>query len=255
MQPKWLALLALVLVVVAGFGWLGLWQLDVAQHAKEREAVEKVQQSPEVPIDEVMLPQTSITGHHVGRAVRASGHYDARHQVLVVDRRLGDRLGAWVLTPLVVDSTGARLAVVRGFVDAGAAAPPVPSGQVTVHGTLQPQEGPPETFEPQTPGHWQTVDLASAVNLWGGDIYNAFVFASSEEPPATGAAAQVTAVPPPTVGNEGINWRNAAYAVQWWIFAGFALYIWWRSVRDDHEARLAAPAADLTTTPSGGTSR
>ena len=183
--------------------------------------------------------------------MRASGRYDAQHQVLVVDRRLDDRVGAWVLTPLVVESTGARLAVVRGFVDDGAAAPPVPTGRVTVHGTLQPQEGLPETFEPQPPGRWQTVDLATGVNLWGGDIYNGFVFASREDPPATGASAQVTPVPPPTVGGEGINWRNAAYAVQWWIFAGFALYIWWRSVRDDHEARLAARGAD-TGVPGAG---
>ncbi|GAB49273.1 SURF1 family protein [Mobilicoccus pelagius] len=240
LRPKWLALLGLVLVVVVGFGWLGLWQLDVAQHAKQQEVLDQIERTPEAPVDEVLPPQTSITGHHVGRSVRATGRYDAAHQVLVVDRRLGDRLGAWVLTPLVVDSTGARLAVVRGFVDAGVPAPPAPSGTVTVHGSLQPQEGPPEKFVPQEPGRVQTVDLASGVNRWGGDIYNAFVFASSEEPPATGASAKVAPVPPPAVRSEGVNWRNAAYAVQWWIFAGFVVYIWWRAVRDEHEIRLAA---------------
>jgi len=89
----------------------------------------------------------------------------------------------------------------------------------------------------------QTVDLASGINAWGGDIYNAFVFAEDEVPAATGASAQLTRVPPPPVRTEGVNWRNAAYAVQWWIFAGFVVYIWWRAVRDEHELRAAAALA------------
>jgi len=243
LRPKWLALLGLVVLVVVGFGWLGLWQLDVAQHTSQREAAEKIEQTPEAPIDEVMPPQTSITGHHVGRAVRATGRYDETHQVLVVERRLGDRVGSWVLTPMIVDSSGARLAVVRGFVDEGAPPPPAPTGTVTVHGALQPQEGPPEKPTQPEPGRVQTVDLASGINAWGGDIYNAFVFAEDEVPAATGASAQLTRVPPPPVRTEGVNWRNAAYAVQWWIFAGFVVYIWWRAVRDEHELRAAAALA------------
>ena len=25
---------------------------------------------------------------------------------------------------------------------------------------------------------------------------------------------------------------NGAYALQWWLFAGFAVFVWWRVVRD-----------------------
>jgi ABC-type nickel/cobalt efflux system permease component RcnA len=33
----------------------------------------------------------------------------------------------------------------------------------------------------------------------------------------------------------GLSWRNLAYALQWWVFALFAAYMWWRMVRDDYE--------------------
>jgi surfeit locus 1 family protein len=38
-------------------------------------------------------------------------------------------------------------------------------------------------------------------------------------------------VPPPSPQPHGIAWRNAAYAVQWWVFAGFALVMWWKMVQ------------------------
>ncbi len=54
---------------------------------------------------------------------------------------------------------------------------------------------------------------------------------------------QLAKVPTP-VAPTGLNWRNAAYAVQWWVFALFALWLWWRMVREDHRrAGAAAPAA------------
>jgi hypothetical protein len=45
-------------------------------------------------------------------------------------------------------------------------------------------------------------------------------------------------VPPPVIGESGLSWRNAAYALQWWIFAAFAAYMWFRMVRDDHQLDL-----------------
>ena len=33
---------------------------------------------------------------------------------------------------------------------------------------------------------------------------------------------------------EKINWLNLFYAAEWVVFAGFALFIWWRLVKDDY---------------------
>ncbi len=44
--------------------------------------------------------------------------------------------------------------------------------------------------------------------------------------------------------------RNLLYAVQWWIFAGFAIYIWQRWCRDQVEA-AAETAHEPTQTAAG----
>lgn len=263
LQPRWLALLGLVLVVVVTFGWLGSWQLDVSQSKAQREALEKIESAPAQPVHDVVAPHTPFTGAMVGRKVTAVGRYDPRGQVLVARRRLGDEVGFWVLTPLVVDGSGARLPVVRGFTTSDSAPPP-PTGPVTIQGPLQPQEGPPDDPSPRPKGQLGSVDLSTLVNVWPGELYNGFVFATGESPaPADVTAGQVKRIPPPGPGGEGIVWRNFAYAMQWWIFAAFALYLWWRMVRDDHErsellaeesANAATPSAPehITSIPAGG---
>ena len=45
---------------------------------------------------------------------------------------------------------------------------------------------------------------------------------------------------PTPIGETGVQWRNAAYAVQWWIFALFALWMWVRMVRDETRRERAA---------------
>ncbi len=82
-----------------------------------------------------------------------------------------------------------------------------------------------------------------------GDLYNAFAFAVTERSggsagPET-AADGLTRVPPPPIGETGLSWRNAAYALQWWIFAAFAAYMWFRMVRDDHERHPQREETDV----------
>ncbi len=51
-------------------------------------------------------------------------------------------------------------------------------------------------------------------------------------------------VPPLDTGG-GLQLRNAAYAVQWWLFAAFALLLWWRMVRQDAiDTAMAASTTD-----------
>ena len=63
--------------------------------------------------------------------------------------------------------------------------------------------------------------------------------------PASSMPARMPAwVPPLPVG--AINWLNLFYAVEWVVFAGFAIFFWYRLVRDDwekiHELKLLAVA-------------
>ena len=48
----------------------------------------------------------------------------------------------------------------------------------------------------------------------------------------------------------GVNGRNAAYAVQWWVFAAFALFLWVKMVHQAHREEIErdslAAAADAS---------
>ena len=245
LQPRWLALLAVVIVICVGFGWLGSWQLGVARDRGEAKALREAQGQPAVPIDEVLAPQRTFTAAADGRRVTAQGTYDASKQVLVRGRLQpggNGRVGWWVVGALRT-SGGAWLPVVRGWVpDPGDAAAdaPTPSGPVTVQGVLQPDEPPAQASGP-APGQLTSLDVADLVNRWGTPIYNGFLVLTSQRPDVPAGAAQPQLVPPPQPQPHGIAWRNAAYAVQWWVFAGFVVVMWWKMVqqaaRDEAGAR------------------
>jgi surfeit locus 1 family protein len=246
LKPRWLGLFAFAVVVMVSFGMLGLWQLNVA---RDKGRAEEVRAAPTLPVADVaavLTPHSPFPQNGIGRRITATGRYDGSAQVLVTPRLLRGRRGYWVVTPLVVRSTAARIAVVRGFVtDATQAVAPDAATEVTVAGSLAEGESAAGSSAagstaPLPDGQLPAVDLALLVNRWPGDLYNAFVFATAERPDVTSLAAPaVERVPPPALVGGGLEWRNAAYALQWWIFALFAAYMWWRMVRDDYETGKA----------------
>lgn len=252
LKPRWLALLALVVAIIATFTMLGLWQMDVARSSTAQDAAREAAARPAVPLTQVARPHSALTADAVGRTVTASGRYQPGGQLYVTPRRLGDRTGVWVVTPLRVDDTGAVIPVLRGFASAVEQAPAAPDGPVRIVGMLAPSESPPDRPVALPPGQMAKLDLSVLVNQWPGDLYNGFVFLTEQSPPAA-ATTQLTLVPPPVLGSGGVAWRNLAYALQWWLFAAFAVYMWWRMVRDDHASSLAeaTPAAPVDGDPPG----
>ena len=242
LRPRFLGLLGLVLVVVVAFVQLGRWQLGVAESTAHREAVEQARSQQPVALTSLLRPHERFRGELSSRPVTAAGRY-AEGQLLVPGRRLDGREGSWVVTPFVVDGTGGTIAVLRGFVTGEQEAGVPPEGALTITGGLAPGESP--TREPVGPNEIGSVDLSVLVNTWPGDLYNGFVFLEAEEP---ASGPQLQKVPTP-VADAGVRWRNAAYAVQWWIFAGFALWLWWRMVRDKARREDGTPQDG---TPEGG---
>ena len=240
LTPRWLALLALVLGVCVLFGWLGSWQLGVARDKGAVAAARELRSRPVAPIDQVLAPQRSFTTEADGRRVSATGRYDPATTVLVPGRLQRGRPGLWVVTGLRT-SAGAWLPVVRGWVatadDVTAGPSSVPVGVVRVSGVLQPDDPPADRAVALPDGQLQQVDAADLVNRWGAPIYNGYLLLGDEQGAAT--AAQPERVPAPAIAPRGIAWRNAAYAVQWWVFAGFALVLWWKMVRQEQLDRSA----------------
>lgn len=231
LKPKWLSLLGVVVLVAIAFIQLGRWQLGVAHDTARAQAVKEAGDVAPVALETLLTPHTAFPGQHSGRLVTATGTY-AGEQVLVAGRLLDGRSGYWVLSPLTVTPGGAVFPVVRGWT-ATAVAPAPPAGAVSVTASLAPGESPSTGTHPA--GQLGSVDLARLVNRWSADLFNAFGFVQSEASAGTGApvgAGTLRRVPPP-VPDTGLNGRNAAYAVQWWVFAAFAGYLWVRMVRED----------------------
>jgi surfeit locus 1 family protein len=244
LTPRWLGSLVAVLALLALFIWLGLWQLGVAKDTAKAEALAAAPARPTAPLETILTPHQKFPGLESSRRVVATGRYDAGGQVLVLNRRLNGVSGSWIVTPLIVESTGARLAVLRAFTTATSIAeipPPAQVGTVTVVGSLAPPESPVDVAD-AAPGELGAVDLAHLANQWPGELYNAFIFGISESPEATlpgPPAVGLQRVPPPAP-DPGMTLRNTAYAYQWWIFGIFALWMWWKMVRDAHR-RCAQP--------------
>lgn len=254
LKPRWLALFGVLVVAVATCLELGLWQLNVARDSTAQDVARAAPTQEVVPIGDLVGPSESFPSGGSGRRVTATGTYAADRQFLVAPRRLDGVTGWWVVTPLVEASTGASLPVVRGFAAEATGITEPPTGQVTVTGTLAPSESQAEQSPQPPPGGDEAaypggvagaLDLAVLVNRWSGDVFNLFVFTVDD-----GAApvAGLERIPPPVIGGTSLNFRNTAYALQWWVFGLFAVYMWWRMVSDDHEIDQALLAA---ATPEG----
>ncbi|MFM6849901.1 MAG: SURF1 family protein [Terrabacter sp.] len=244
LTPRWVGMLAALLVVVAACIWLGLWQLGVARDSGRQGVVAAASTQQRAPLQQVTAAHSDFRPELSNRPVTVTGTYAAERSLLVVDRRLGGRVGSWVVTPLQTD--GGTVPVLRGFVDGTPAVVPAPpAGVVTVSGTLGPGESPRPGAALPAP-QVRSVDLAVLVNEWPGDLYNAVVLASAETPGSSAgadvAAGELTRVPPPPL-DAPLNLRNAAYAVQWWVFGIFAIWMWWKMFRAEQQAEdpVAAP--------------
>ncbi|TDE42408.1 SURF1 family protein [Nonomuraea mesophila] len=228
---------ALTVGVLIAFILLGRWQLGVFHDSGRPRA-----STDPAPVAVTALAQVSsqLGGEAVSRRVTAEGVYDADRQLLVADRRpdvdapggnVSRDQGYWVLTPLRLDD-GTLMPVVRGWVKTSGdpAVAAVPEGRVAVSGRLRPQQGTDSVQrrgEGLPAGQVQTVSTGELVNLWTGQKVRAgYVVAQ----PPSGSLTQVK-VDPPVVGGT-LTWRNLAYAANWWIFAGFAVFMWFHFVRD-----------------------
>ncbi|MFI6424041.1 SURF1 family protein [Promicromonospora sp. NPDC050880] len=247
-QPRMIGLLLVFVLAALVCGRLGAWQLDRAYEraelAAQQEAAEAVAAGP-AWLGDVLAPQESFSGELVGREVRVAGEFEPDGSLLVPGRALEGRTGYLVLTPFRVtdDGTGGAswadlsgapvLAVVQGWVEtpADAAALVLPEGEITLTGWLQMGESTAGSAA-VVDGRTEHIALSALVNEWGGPIYTGYLVAT--EGPGSPQDGGVAALPRPTIdGGSGANLQNIFYALQWWLFGGFAVLLWIRLVRDE----------------------
>jgi surfeit locus 1 family protein len=235
LRPRFLALLVVALGLATLFAWLGDWQLSRSRDEAARQARAEAEAELVTPLDDVLAPAEPVTGEDVRRLVDVEGRLDAASILVVPDRDQDGESGAWLLAPLVVGSTRGTLPVVLGWFPDRAPRPAVDGGQVRLVGRLEQSEAP---VGGQTPDVEEVPAVASAdlVNVWEPPLYTAYLALTDTAP----GLEPVPESEPPS----GFALQNLSYALQWWLFAGFALFFWWRLVRDGHERELERQQAE-----------
>lgn len=246
LRPRWIALLAFSLVIAGVLAWLGQWQLG---RAVDTSPPEPGQTEVVRPLADVVQPGDYLPEPLVGQRVEVSGTWVASDFIVVSSRFNDDVEGYWVTGQLRVAGATepTSIAVATGWTsdlgqaDAAAArlqadAEADPTAVVEVTGRLISDEGPsvppsgadPQTLVKMSPamllGRWHdTADLS---------VYRQYIASQTAIGPLDAIAS------PAPDERSRVNWLNIFYAAEWAIFAGFALYLWYRLARDAWEKEV-----------------
>lgn len=234
LRPRWVLALLLSLAVAAGFAVLGHWQLDRAIES----GVVVVRTTERVlPLQGVAKPDGPLTQVSIGQMVSVDGAFVPGDEQIVSKRFNGGEIGFWVVSHFTtVDSVS--LAVARGWAPDQAGArravaelsTEAANAPLALTGRFLPGEAPVVPDESADPHEQTTVSPATLINQWADftdqSVYSGYVVDAS-------APAGLTKIdsPVPEV-DKALNWLNIFYAIEWVVFAGFAVFLWYRLVKD-----------------------
>ena len=265
LKPRWILLLILAMAIASVFVLLSQWQFNSSRQAPPPapSATEDVR-----PLTDVLQPLSPLYASGADQMVSLDGAFLPDTRTLVQDRLRDGEDGLWVIQAFAVDGAesppggaaqGAVIPIVLGWVPAAedVASLPEQDGPAAVVGRLLPPEAP--LVQRPVEGQVPSLSTAELANRWDVRAYAAFVVATT----VTAGGADVpfdAGMQPVVVGPQPqetpLNWLNIFYAIEWFVFAGFAFFLWWRLVADDHRRALedAADAAEEAgTLPVSGT--
>jgi surfeit locus 1 family protein len=215
---KQTGVVALGVFLAAAMVVLGIWQLEVYQRQGNDAALRRAEGAP-VALSTVAPPGGAVDDGY-GRRVTFSGTYEPALQVLVPTDG-----GYRVLTGLK-QADGSIVPVVRGL-ESTPDQPVPPVGPVTRTGVLLPSEELSDSTATLPAGQIASVRLPTLAQTWPGPFVNGFVTLDTDASSSEGLAPTAVDLP------EGTGrLRNGAYALQWWVFAAFALGMSIRVARD-----------------------
>ncbi|MFF3661627.1 SURF1 family protein [Streptomyces olivochromogenes] len=236
LTPRWWGINVFVLLAIPFCIFMGSWQLSrfearVQDHRAAGEQAAAARTEAARPLAR-LLPVSTETS---GKQATATGRYGK--QLLVPGRELDGERGFYVLTLLRVDG-GKALPVVRGWLPGNAdpaKAPAAPTGEVTVTGALQASESPGSNGVTATgglpAGQTGAISSASLVNLVPYEVYDAWITLAK----ADSGMRAVPASAPQGTGLDLKAFQNLGYTGEWFVFAGFVVFMWFRLLRREAE--------------------
>lgn len=270
-RPLWVLALLLALAVAGGFAWLGQWQMGIAVRSADETVLDT---ETSRPLAEVSDLAKGVTEDAAGVVVHLNGTFVPEDYRVVAPRTNAGETGAWVVGHLITaDPERAHLAVALGWAPDEAAAERAIvdldtqgagsrlTGDLDLEGRYMPPEGPQIPNPREDPQVMRTMIPAHFANVWqdvDAPVYSGYLVAHPEgavfdaiTDVALDPIDSVAPLPP-----EQVNWLNVFYAIEWVVFAGFAVFFWFRLTRDawekEHELQLQEAAGeDPADAPSG----
>ncbi|GAB2814685.1 hypothetical protein GCM10027022_00850 [Alpinimonas psychrophila] len=255
-QPKWILLLLFALALAAVFAWLGKWQVERA--VLDSQAASSLTEIAK-PLIELAKPGGPIPITAGGHLTTVSGAFDPEGFVVLTGRLNQGKAGYWLVGRLLVSNSGdngdngdavaargpasVSLPVALGWAPTQdalnaalapekAAAVAGSGSTILISGRLMPTEAPTVPKPTGNPFEESTLSVASLVNVWpnySGTSFGAYLIDDQ------GPDGLTTIDSAPPENSATLNWLNIFYAIEWVVFAGFAVYFWYRLVRDAYE--------------------
>lgn len=210
-SPKWIGGLLIALAAASLFAWLGQWQLGRA--VESNKSIEIV------------------------KSETVSVMLDSKNTFIVTDRVQNSKTGYWVIANSKTES-GESVILALGWTEkltvAQSARDSIMNGIIAqaflpVTGVTLPTEAPLKAVNSFT---FNSVSTAQLANVVGGEMRYDYLAVSGNAVPD-----ELQEISAGISQEAGINWLSAFYAIEWTVFAGFAVFMWWRLLKDAHLAR------------------
>ena len=234
-RPKWIGALLLALSIAAVFALLAQWQADRTYRYVPKTQVNQTV----VELSKLAKSSDNFAANQADRLVEVQATPIAGLAYVVANRiqldgQGGSKSGFWIVRPATTDQ-GKYVILALGWYATLDEAKAVANGFAdliedaslhTYRGIYEPSEDP----RPATGNVFQSISLAQLINQPGLpetiDAYAGFVIV--QDPASFGEKILIGANP----GETTFNWLTAFYAVEWSLFAGFAVFLWARLVKD-----------------------
>lgn len=217
LTPKWISALLLALAVAAIFALLGQWQLDRALTTVGT----KNAALPTVPLGSLGKPGEGFKTDSKERKVEINIE-EAEWLGRIANRQQDGQTGYWQVA-LGTLTDGNKLVFAYDFQPEDSYFKQIVTGKREGYylPSEEPQQANGDIFESLS-----VEQLINQTTNSVGAVYPGFVAVvdnGAQNPIKIEASNQRTE----------INALNAFYAVEWILFAGFAVFLWWRLVQDE----------------------
>lgn len=221
----------MVLAVAASIA-LATWQFGVWQDNRKAQEHD-VSGLPPIALSDVISPAEGYPGDAIGRQVTLDGTWMPQETFFVEAKP-----GYWVVTLVKVGDYA--MPVIRGW-SATATAPSVGAQSVHVGGWLEPSNdtSPVEV----SAGIWGSLSVVALAQDASLPLYAAYVVADDAGSGLDGLQQRGPTETSSTGADWGTGLRNFLYGVQWWLFAAFSVYLWWKWCRDQRRPVTDEPVA------------